>query len=148
MIDKSDKVILVTGATGHQGGEAACSLLDSGWKVDAFTRGRSEKAMNTLTDMGARIVKGDMEDKKSLTNAMKGVYGVFLVTTFMDESGIAGEIKRGKMVADAAREAGVRHFIFSSVGAAERNTGIPAFESKREIELYIKNIGLKSTIFR
>ncbi len=147
MISKDDKLILVTGATGRQGHEVVCSLLQNGWKVSAFTRGHSQKAMGDLRDMGSGIVIGDMEDKSSLDSATKGVYGVFLVTASM-EGGVAGEVKRGKMVAAAAKAAGVKHFVFSSVGASERNTGIPFFESKREIEIYIKTIGLSFTIFR
>jgi uncharacterized protein YbjT (DUF2867 family) len=147
MINKEDKVILVTGATGHQGGEVARSLLQKGWKVDAFTRGGSAGPVSGLKSLGARIVTGDMEDKASLDKAMKGVYGVFLVTTSM-QGGPEGEIKRGKLVADAAKNAGVKHFIFSSVGAADRHTGIPFFESKREIELYIGDKGISYTFFR
>ena len=146
MNGKEDKVILVTGATGHQGGEVVRSLLRKGWKVDALTRGTSEK-ISSLKDLGARIVTGDMEIADSLDKAMKGIYGVFLITTPM-EGGADGEIKRGKMVTDASERAGVKHLIFSSVGAAERNTGVPFFETKREIELYIKSKGIPYTIFR
>ena len=147
MIGKEDKVILVTGATGHQGREVVNSLLKNGWIVDAFTRGRSDRAVNDLKGLGARVVIGDMEDRSSLDGALKGVYGVFLVTTPF-EGGISAELKKGKMMTDAAKAAGVKHLVFSSVGASERKTGVPFFENKREIELYIMNSGLPNTIFK
>ena len=147
MVNKENKIILVTGATGRQGGAVVRSLLQNGWKVDALTRGHSDKAALELRDLGARVVLGDLENRASLDNALKEIYGVFLVTTPL-EGGIENEIKRGKRMTDAAKEACVKHFIFSSVGAADRNTGVPFFESKREIELYIKKSGLSCTIMR
>ena len=138
---------LVTGATGHQGGAVADNLLRNGWSVRALTRKTSGEAVDALRDRGAEIVNGDLEDRASLDKALEGVYGVFLVTTFR-ESGITGEVRMGKTAADAAKSAGVGHFIFSSVGAADKNTLIPHFESKREIELYIRSIGLPATIYR
>ncbi len=147
MINKKGKAILVTGATGHQGGAVVSSLIKSGWEVYALSRGHLEAPMRSLRERGARIVIGDMEDKAVLENAMKEMYGVFAVTSFM-EKGIETEKIQGKNLAGAAKKSGVKHFIFSSVGSADRNTGIPYFESKREIELYIKALGLPATIFR
>ncbi len=147
MIGKKDKRILVTGATGHQGGAVIGILIKNGWTVRALTRKSSGDAFENLRNRGAEIAIGDMEDRLSVMRAVEGVYGVFLVTTFM-ESGTDGEIRKAKIVIDAARSAGIGHFIFSSVGAADKNTGIPHFESKREIELYLMGTELPSTIYR
>lgn len=70
-----------------------------------------------------------------------------LVTTFM-EKGTEGEILQGKNMVDAAKDAGISHLIFTSVGAADQKTKISHFESKREIELYIRDSGIRYTIFR
>ncbi len=64
------------------------------------------------------------------------------------EDGVAGEIRQGKNVADAAKAANVQHFVYTSVGGAERNTGIPHFESKWAIEQHIRQLELPATIFR
>jgi len=78
---------------------------------------------------------------------MNGVYGVFSVLNFQDE-GVAKEEERGKRVADAARKTGVEHFVYSSVGGADRNSGVPHFESKWHIEQHIRKLGLAYSIIR
>ncbi len=147
MTNTTGKIILVTGATGNQGGAVARSLLSSGWTVRAFTRDPSKPAARVLAEKGAQVVKGDLNDRASIDQALKGVYGVFSVQTFR-EQGTAGEIRQGKTLADAAKAAGIKHFVYSSVGSADRNTGIPHFESKWEIEQYIRTLGLPATVFR
>lgn len=64
------------------------------------------------------------------------------------QGGLSAEIRDGKAVADAAKAANVQHFVYSSVGSAERNTGIPHFESKFQVEEYIRSLGLPYTILR
>lgn len=146
-MSKKDKTILVIGATGNQGDAVVNSLLDDGWGVKAFTRGRDKHKTQLLEEMGAQVVIGDLNDRASVDKALKGVYGVFAVLAFHEE-GIEGEKRQGKTLAEAAKNAGVEHFIYSSVGGSERRTGIPHFESKWEIEEHIRSIGLPSTIFR
>ena len=147
MTNTKGKIILVTGATGNQGGAVARSLLSSRWTVRAFTRDPSKPAARVLAEKGAQVVKGDLNDRASIDQALKGVYGVFSVQTFR-EQGTAGEMLQGKTLADAAKAAGIKHFVYSSVGSADHNTGIPHFESKWEIEQYIRTLGLPATIFR
>lgn len=147
MINKEGKTILVTGAAGHQGKEVVCSLIRNGWKVNALTRGRSYKAIDELKEIGADVMIGDMEDRPTIESAMKDTYGVFLFTTPL-EGGLTGEFLRGKTVVETALTTGIQHLVFSSVGAADRKTGIPLFENKREIELRIKDSGITNTIFR
>jgi uncharacterized protein YbjT (DUF2867 family) len=146
-MSNGNKTILVIGATGNQGDSVVRSLLAGGWPVRAFTRDRSKHKMQILEEMGAHVVTGDLNDRASLDKALKGVYGVFGVLAFHEE-GIEGEKRQGKTLAEAAKNAGVKHLIYSSVGGAERRTGIPHFESKWEIEEHIRSIGLPSTIFR
>jgi uncharacterized protein YbjT (DUF2867 family) len=147
MISGTGKTILVTGATGHQGGAVVDSLLKGGWTVRALTRGRNREAADSLIEKGAKVVIGDINDRISLDKAVNGVYGVFAVTAFA-EDGPAFELQRGKNLAVSAKIHGVEHFIFSSVASADRNTGIPHFDSKREIEIDIMHLELPYTIFR
>lgn len=146
-MDKKGKVILVTGATGQQGGAAARHLLKDGWAVRAFVRDENKDASKELKNLGAEILKGDMSDVNSLNSAMKGVYGVFSVQNFW-EHGYEGELSQGKNVIDAAHKEGVKHFLYSSVGSANMNTKLPHFEVKFELEKYLKASGMPYTIIR
>ena len=149
MADKQneERLIVVVGATGKQGGAVARSLLDRGFRVRALTRNPQKPEAQALADQGAEVVQGDMEDRSSMERALEGAYGVFSVQNFW-ETGYDHEVQQGKTVADAAKAAGVEHFVYSSVGSAHRQTGIPHFESKWEIEEHVRQIGLPYTIFR
>jgi uncharacterized protein YbjT (DUF2867 family) len=141
------KLILVTGATGRQGGAVARCLLDSGFNVRFLTRELSKPAAQSLIGAGATGVLGDLDNESSLRPAIEGVYGVFSVQD-SHEHGPLVEIEQGKRLADLAREYGAQHFVYTSVGAADRNTGIPFFDSKWEIESHIRSLGLRYTILR
>jgi uncharacterized protein YbjT (DUF2867 family) len=143
----NNRTILVTGATGQQGGATARHLLAKGWQVRALTRDPNKPAAQALAQAGAEIVRGDNEDRASLDAALQGAYGVFAVQTFWG-IGPEGELRQGKLIADAAKAANVQHFVYTSVGGAERNTGIPHFESKWQIEQHIRSLALPSTILR
>ncbi|UUV30011.1 NmrA/HSCARG family protein [Amycolatopsis roodepoortensis] len=143
------KIVLVTGATGHQGGATARHLLGQGWQVHAFVRDPAKPAARRLRDQGAVLVPGNLEDADSLRTAMRGVYGVFSVQALAYEPNtLAAEVRQGKTVADMAKETGVKHLVYSSVGGAERETGIDHFESKAEVERHIEKLGLPATILR
>lgn len=142
-----DRIILVTGATGKQGGAVARHLLRKGWSVRALTRSPEKEEAVTLLKNGAQIIKGDLEDTTSLQKALKSVYGVYSVQNSW-EHGVAKEVQQGKVLAEEAKRAGVAHFVYSSVGSAHRATGIPHFESKWQIEQFIRSSGLRATIFR
>lgn len=142
------KKILVTGATGQQGGAVARQLLARGVQVLALVRDPSKGAAKEIERRGARLQRGDLNDPASITAALKGVDGVFSVQNPMDSDGIATEIRQGIGLADAALKAGVKHFIYSSVGAANQGTGIPFFDSKGQIERHIRASGLPCTIVR
>ena len=143
----SERIILVTGATGNQGGAVARHLLQHGnFKVRAFVRDPNKPAAQALQQAGAELVVGEFSDRTSLEGALQGAYGVFSVQNFQD--GMETEIRQGKAVADAAKAASIQHFVYSSVGSAERKTGIPHFDSKFQVEEYIRAIKLPYTIMR
>jgi len=138
-------LILVTGATGKQGGAVAHALLENGWKVRVLTRNRA-KALH-LAQKGAEIFEGNLDDPASIEKALVGVGGVFSVQNFW-ETGYEREIQQGKTLAELSKKMGVKHFIYSSVQSANRNTGIPHFESKWQIEEHIRALKLPYTILR
>ncbi|HJW13087.1 MAG TPA: NmrA/HSCARG family protein [Thermoanaerobaculia bacterium] len=130
----SDKpVILVTGATGQQGGATARELLARGHRVRALTRHPEGEKAQTLASRGAEVVAGDLDDAASLGRALQGVWGVFSVQNTW-EAGVEREEEQGKRLAKLAREAGVGHFVYNSVGSAHRKTGIPHFDNKWRVE--------------
>jgi uncharacterized protein YbjT (DUF2867 family) len=142
------KTILVTGATGQQGGAVTRQLLKQpGFAVRALTRDPAKPAARGLTELGAEVTQGNLNDAASVRRALEGVYGVFSVQNFV-ETGFEGEIRQGKLLADAAKAAGVQHFVYTSVVSADRHTGLPHFESKWQIEQYIAQGGLSHTILR
>jgi uncharacterized protein YbjT (DUF2867 family) len=143
----SDKIVLVAGATGRQGGAVIRHLLPKGWKVRALTRNPSADAALNLERQGVELAKGDLEDRASLERAACGVCGVYSVQDFWS-IGAKREVEQGKNLADAAKKAGVGHFVYSSVGGAERHSGIDHWESKWQIENHIRGLGLPATILR
>jgi uncharacterized protein YbjT (DUF2867 family) len=145
----AEKTILVTGITGQQGGAVARHLLAKGWKVRGLSRDPGKPNIQALRDAGVEVVQGDFEDRASLDAALKGVYGVFSVQNFwLPGVGTEGEISQGKALADAAKAANVQHFVYTSVGGADRSSGIPHFESKWQIEQHIRALNLPATIVR
>jgi uncharacterized protein YbjT (DUF2867 family) len=144
----SNKTILITGATGQQGGAVARRLLKQpGFGVRALTRDSAKPAARALAQAGTEIFRGDLDDPASVRGALAGIWGVFSVQNFM-EAGYDGEIRQGKNLADEAKAAGVQHFVYTSVVSADRKTGLPHFESKWEIEQHIHRCGLPYTILR
>src|SRR5262245_32633263 len=139
------KLILVTGATGQQGGAVATALLAKGQKVRVMSR-TPEKA-SALAKAGAEVVKGNLTNPSDLHAVLRGVHGVFAMSTPF-EAGMDAEVRQGVLLADAAKQAGVAHYVYTSVGSAHRHTGIPHFESKWKVEQHIKKIGLPATILR
>jgi uncharacterized protein YbjT (DUF2867 family) len=144
---KYEHTILVTGATGRQGGAVARHLLMDGWTVRFLTRDPGKPAAQELERLGATAVRGDLDDSLSVGRAIEGCYGAFSVQDFY-QAGEEGEVRQGKGLADAAKAAGVGHFVYTSVGAADRRTGIPHFETKWRIEEHIRSLGIPHTILR
>src|SRR5215831_5408582 len=142
-----ERIVMVTGATGRQGGAVVRHMLPKGWKLRALTRNPNNHAAQELARKGVEVVQGDLEDPASLERASRGVHGIYSVQDFWT-IGAKREVLQGKSLADAAKKAGVKHFVYSSVGGAERNTGIPHWESKWKVEKHIRQLALPATIFR
>ncbi|RUU45811.1 NmrA/HSCARG family protein [Mesorhizobium sp. M6A.T.Ce.TU.002.03.1.1] len=137
--------ILVTGATGQQGGAVARALLSSGHRVKALTRRPDSDAARQLASAGAEIVTGDLGDTASVMKAAKDVDTMFLMGNSY-EAGMEEETRQGILAADAAKAAGVGHLIYSSVADANKKTGIPHFESKYLVEQHVERLGIPYTI--
>ena len=138
-------IILVTGATGQQGGAVARALLTKGQKVRVMTR--TPAKASALAKAGAEVVKGDLTYASDLQAALQGVHGVFAMSTPF-EAGMDEEVRQGILMADAAKQAGIAHYVYTSVGSAHRKTWIPHFETKWKVEQYIRQIGLPATVLR
>src|SRR5437870_5609568 len=133
------KTILVAGATGQQGGTVARSLLNRGHRVIGLTRNASK--LNALAAAGIEGVQGDLTQRASMTPLLRKVDGFFVVTTpFEPDFSVhpEREVLQGTTAIDAAKTASVRHVVLSSVASADRNTGIPHFESKAKVEQYMR----------
>ena len=147
-MDTGKHLILVTGATGKQGGAVAHELLAKGHKVRAMTRHPEADAAKALGKLGAEVVAGDLDDVESLRKAVTGTWGIFAVQNTW-EAGVEHEEEQGKRLATVAREKGVVHFVYTSVASAHRGTGIPHFENKWHVEEKIRSLKFPSyTIIR
>jgi len=143
-LSSPQRVILVTGATGQQGGAVARELLARGHRVRAMTRKPDSAAAQALRGQGAEIVTGDLDAPASLASALSGIWGVFAVQNTW-EAGVEEEEAQGKRIAEAARKAGVEHFVYTSVGSAHRKTGIPHFDNKWRVEETVRGLKFPST---
>ncbi|HKH92871.1 MAG TPA: NmrA/HSCARG family protein [Gemmatimonadaceae bacterium] len=141
-------LVLVSGATGQQGGAIARELLAAEWPVRAMTRKPESDAARALAALGAEIVKADLDDEPSLRRALDGAWGgVGVQNTW--EAGVEREEEQGKRFARMVKDAGVQHFLYQSVASAHRDTGIPHFENKWRVEGTLRELGIPSwTILR
>ena len=135
--------VVVTGATGKQGGVVAQDLLARGHKVRAVTRAPNSKQAKLLADAGASLVTASLDDTAAITRALEGATSLFAMTTPI--GGADTEIQQGVAATDAAKTAGV-HLVFTSVSSANRQTGVPHFDSKYEVEKHIAKIDVRATI--
>jgi uncharacterized protein YbjT (DUF2867 family) len=133
--------VLVTGATGKQGGAVARALLAKSHQVRAVTRDPESESAQALARAGARLVEADFRKPGSLIAAMQGTDAVFAMTTFFEE-GIAAEIQQGKALVEAAVAAAVPYVVYTSVAGADQKTGIPHFDSKYDVEKHLQASGL------
>ena len=113
-----DRIVLVAGATGRQGGAVVRHMLPKGWRLRALTRNPKSYAARQLAEKGVELAEGDMDDPASLERAARGVYGIYSVQDFWTV-GARREVQQGKNLADVAKKAGVEHFVYSSVGRAQ-----------------------------
>ena len=144
MPDES-RTILITGATGKQGGALVRHLVGKGFHLKAMTRNPASDAAKALAARGVELVAGDLNDAASLKAALTGAWGAFGVQNTW-EAGVAGEEEQGKRFATMAKEAGVQHFVYTSVGSAHLKTGIPHFDNKSRIEDTVRSLGFPSFV--
>lgn len=144
-MNKGQDAILITGATGQQGGATARALLAEGHNVVAMTRNPSSAKAEELAALGAEVIQADLNDEASLRVALEGKWGVFSVQNTW-EAGVEGEEEQGKRLARLAMEAGVQHFVYASVASADKATGIPHFDNKYRIEETVRELGFPSYV--
>jgi len=137
--------ILVLGATGGQGGAVANALLERGVSVRALVRNAAKDSAQRLSHRGVELVEGSLDDHASLIAAMHGAAAVFVVTTPF-EAGPGAEVAQGRTVVGAAVDTQVPHLVFSSVAGADQDSGVPHFESKRQIEQLLATTDLAHTV--
>ncbi|MEU8355682.1 NmrA family NAD(P)-binding protein [Nonomuraea sp. NPDC048882] len=145
----TDSLILVTGATGKQGGATARRLLAAGRPVRALVRDPAAPAAAALAAAGAQLARGDFDDPAGLPPALDGVTAVFGIPPVrFTPSGpdTALEAARGRALIDAAAAAGVEQVVFSTVASA--SAASPGWEGKVMIEEYLHDHITLSTVLR
>jgi len=157
------KIIAVMGSTGAQGGGLVEAILNdrSGkFKVRAITRNANSDKAKKLFDLGAEIVEADLDDKESLKRAFEGAYGAFCVTFFWEHFSPEKEKIQAKSMAEAARESGVKHVIWSTLEDTRKwvpldddrmptlmgSYKVPHFDCKGESNRYFENSGVPYTL--
>ncbi|KAJ6540242.1 hypothetical protein B0H10DRAFT_2138210 [Mycena sp. CBHHK59/15] len=148
----SSRIVSILGATGLQGASVLNAVLADGtFTPRAVTRNTESEAALKLKARGVEVVKGDMWDKASLVSAFIGSEAVFGLTNFFDPTifpdNPTGEITQGKNMIDAAKEAGVKFFVFSSLPQPSKVSGgkytnIVHFENKAAVQQYLQSSGL------
>jgi uncharacterized protein YbjT (DUF2867 family) len=141
----SDRTILITGVTGKQGGTVVQALQGTGFHLRGLTRTPNSERAAALARPGIDIVKGDLDDEATLRRALAGAWGVFGVQN-AGEAGAEREEAQGKRLATLAREAGVEHYVYTSVGSAHKRTGIAHFDSKWRIEETVRGLRFPSHV--
>jgi len=144
----TNRTIVVTGATGRQGGATARHLLAADMPIRILVRDPEKPAARELEAAGAEVVVGDLLDPPSLRDAFEGAYGVYSMQTWRGPGGIEAEKAGGFNVAQAAADANVEHLVYSSVGGADRAPGLAHFASKWAIEQRITELGVPATFLR
>ena len=151
------KLLVVFGATGQQGGSVLnhilkTPVLSQQFKLRAITRDINKPAAQALQAKGIEVMSGDIDNKASLTPVLAGAHSVFATTvSIYQENGKAREIAQGKAIADAAVVAGAEYLIWSSMPSSFNSTGgkleVQTFDSKYEVEQYIRGLPIKSAFF-
>lgn len=144
----ADEPIAVVGATGEQGGAVARTLLARGTPMRAIVRDPDAERARALAAAGAQLAVADLTDESSLRAAFYGAPAVFAMASPTPDGGVEAEAEHGKAIARAAAAAAVPHVVYSSVGGVERDSGIPHFESKLEIEQTLLELGVPCTFIR
>src|SRR5216684_6164948 len=139
------KLIAVVGATGQQGGAVVRALqTNKQFKVRSLTRNPAKHS-----ELGDEVVQADLTSPETLKAAFEGVHGVFLVTNIWEEG--TDEIKQATAAVRAAKDAGVKHFIWSTLPDVEAISGgkfdVPHFTGKAKIDRIVKDAGFVNHTF-
>src|SRR6266542_7136100 len=146
MLSNNKKLIAVIGATGHQGGGVVRALQARGqFKVRALTRNPDKHR-----ELAEEVVEADLDQPETLNAAFEGAHGVFLVTNFWAYGG-ADELKQATAAVRAAKNSGVKHFIWSTLPDVEAISGgkfnVPHFTGKAKINRVVKDGGFENYTF-
>jgi uncharacterized protein YbjT (DUF2867 family) len=159
------KIIAIVGATGAQGGSLARAILsdpNSEFSVRALTRDPESPKAKELAQMGASIVAGDIDDAESLKHLLAGAYGAYFVTFFWAHFSPERELADARRMAEAAKEAGVQHVIWSTLEdtreyvpleddrmpTLQGKYKVPHFDAKGEADKFFKELGVPTTFSR
>lgn len=137
--------VLVTGATGRQGGTVLRHLHARGHRLRALVRDRTAPAAVALQRLGVELFQGSLEDASAIEQAAQFVDVAFLMTTPFDK-GVEGERAQGLTAVDALRAGDVPFVVYSSVASAPQRTGIPHFDSKFAVEHHLRSSGVPFAI--
>jgi uncharacterized protein YbjT (DUF2867 family) len=162
---ENKKIIVVFGATGAQGGGLARAILqDSGseFSVRAITRDTGSDKAKELAGMGAEVVQADIDDKESIKKALQGAHGAFFVTFFWAHFSPEKEYEEARNMAEAAKEAGLKHVIWSTLEDTRKwvpldddrmptlqgKYKVPHFDAKGEADHFFSESGVPTTFLR
>ena len=145
MLSNNKKLIAVIGATGQQGGGVVRALQASGqFKVRALTRNPDKHR-----ELAEEVVEADLDKPETLKTAFEGAHGVFLVTNFQEAG--SDELKQATAAVRAAKNSGVKHFIWSTLPNVEAISGgkfnVPHFTGKAKVDRIVKDGGFENYTF-
>ena len=156
------RIIAVIGATGAQGGGLARAILDDKngpFALRAITRNVNSDKAKALADAGAEVVAADLDDVKSLKKAFEGAHGAYCVTNFWEHFKPEKELSQARNMAQAAKEAGVKHVIWSTLEDTRKSIPlsddrmptlmgkykVPHFDAKGEADAIFTELGVPTT---
>ncbi len=160
---ENKKIIAVIGATGAQGGGLVRAILndpDGSFKVRAITRNKNSDKAKQLEELGAEVVEANIDEKNTISKAFEGAYGAYCVTNFWEHFSPDREMKQAKNMAEAGKEAGLKHIIWSTLEDTRKwisldddrmptlmeKYKVPHFDAKGEADEYFTESGVPYTL--
>ncbi|KAF2685404.1 NAD(P)-binding protein [Lentithecium fluviatile CBS 122367] len=154
-ISNMTKLITVFGSTGNQGGSVIRAILGHSqlskeWKIRGITRNPGKPDAQAMIAKGVEIIQADLNSKDSILSAISGSSAVFGVTNYWEKGTLEHEVMQGRNLADAAKEAGIEHLIWSSLPYVSKITdgklhNLHHFDSKAMVEEYVNEIGVPAS---
>ena len=156
------KIIAVVGATGAQGGGLVRAILadpTGGFAARAVTRDAGSEKARQLAELGAEVVAANVDDPESLKQAFRGAHGAYCVTFFWDHFSPEKEQAQATAMAQAAKETGLAHVVWSTLEDTRRLVPIaddrmptlqgkykvPHFDAKGESDHFFSDRGVPTT---